>query len=54
MEQMVEFKNPIHNTIDIDTPIVEDKKNLSPDNILEELDNVVAKFEETVEKAEKG
>ncbi|KAA3632950.1 MAG: DivIVA domain-containing protein [Calditrichaeota bacterium] len=43
-----------HNTIDIDTPVVDDKKNLSPDNILEELDNVVAKFEETVEKAEKG
>ena len=43
-----------HNAIDIDTPILENRKNLSPDNILEELDNVVAKFEETVEKAEKG
>ena len=43
-----------HNSIDIDTPVVDEKNNLSPDNILEELDNVVAKFEETVEKAEKG
>jgi cell division initiation protein len=48
-----------HNDIDIDTPIVAEKtkKNDSGDNgidIAQELDNVVAKFEEEMTKAEKG
>lgn len=41
--------------LDLDTPIMSEKKaQVTPDNIASELDEVVAKFEETMDKAEKS
>ncbi len=45
-----------HNAIDIDQPTAEDKAKakVSPDDLAEALDGVVSKFEEEMDKAEKG
>ena len=44
-----------HNDMNIDIPVVTEKKpDATPDNIVDELDNVVAKFEEEMDKAEKS
>jgi cell division initiation protein len=43
-----------HNTIDIDTPADAKQSALSPENLAGELDQVVAKFEEEMDKAAKA
>lgn len=50
-------KSPEHHQIDVDMPLAAEPKgapSLGPDNIADELDKVVAKFEEEMDKADKS